>query len=125
MEENQYVKAVSKLNTLTREGKLIWKRGNLPIEYKNNEQEKYGVAYICEYENKRLRIYTKDIKVELFPNIFNQTYRWENVIVLEIIDLQGATLWSFPNVPGLNDLNNSIKFQVSGAKDLLDSLTGK
>ncbi len=44
---------------------------------------------------------------------------------LEIIDDAGNNLWTFPNVSGLSDLYDAVRYRVAGVKGIIDSVLGE
>jgi hypothetical protein len=47
---------------------------------------------------------------------------WESETILEIINEKGKTLWTFPDVTGLDDLLDTVEYQAAGVRDFLDEM---
>lgn len=142
MEENfdRELEAILKLIKLTQQGVLKWSATKPWGELVENEVTKYTNVFFCDYENKRLRIFTekkrKDkpsgieagIEAITSQSIFSvsRTYPyWVENLVLEVTNQNGQSLWRFPNKPATSDLLSAVKYSAAGVKDLLDSLLSK
>jgi len=95
-ESEKLIDAIVRLIKGTQEGKIPW-----TLEKSSN-----AVRYIAEYKGRWLRLYALEYD---YPN-------------LEIIDNSGTTLWTFPQVSGLNDLLSSVRYQTADVKTLLDEI---
>jgi len=129
-EKDKYIEAIGKLISLTRTGKLKWEAGT-PDEIKGKKPEDFvNFVFKTFLKEKYLRIYEKKFrepKISLaafynFGSMKNEDYRWAKKIFLEIIDIEGNPIWTFPAEDILNDLLRTIKYKVSGAEDLISSL---
>ena len=90
------------------------------------------ITFITRYKNKILGLYERRSKIETMPtgslglisaSIFNIIpSNWNTGVVLEFIDEKGNNIWTFPDVKGLRDLLNSVKYQIAGVDDFLNDL---
>lgn len=95
-ETEKLIDAIVRLIKGTQEGKITW----------CVEGPSKTVRYIADYKGRRLRLYEI---LHSYPD-------------LEIIDDNGTTLWTFPQVSGLNDLLSSVRYQTADVKSLLDDI---
>lgn len=122
---DKWIEAIAKLTKMTQDNTLIWRSGEVPDYLKNVETVKVGIVYITKYKNKILRIYEKKAKEYTTGSSFFGMERgpvWNEYIILDFADPSGASLWTFPDVQGVNGLLASVRFQVAGVKDFLKDL---
>lgn len=133
------LEAILKLIKLTQEGNLKWRATKPWGELVENETTRYANVFFCDYEGKRLRIFTekkrkdKPLGIEAsfaamaaMASGINTTYpHWVENLILEITNQDGQSLWRFPNKPATSDLLSAVKYSAAGVKDLLDSLLTK
>jgi hypothetical protein len=131
------LEAILKLIELTQDGSLHWAPAQQTGDLFDTDSIKYTNIMQCIYEGKCLRIYTEK-KLKEKPNnrlglslsdllsIEDQSYPyWYEKSVLEICNEKGQSLWRFGYKPAIRDLLNAVKYQVSGVKELLDSILKK
>ena len=130
--KDKNIEAIAKIISLTRDGKLEW-RSIDPSEVSNqNVEEKISSVFVTQYKDKILRVYSRKYKGPsmdvTFSNLFLSTeakskeMRWYGEVVLELINNSGISIWTFPKEDILKDLLTVIKYKVSGADDLINSL---
>ena len=129
--EDIYLTAISKIISLTRDDKLIWKAIPPSEVPKKSDSDIIESAYITKYKNKLLRIYKRRYKgktmagqlnVLLNPTNLSTDWRWYYEIILDLPDEEGNSLWEFPKEEILEDLLRTIKFKTSGADQLIKEL---
>jgi hypothetical protein len=131
-EQNKWADAVAKLIKLTQDDELKW-RTAAPSESRIDSTENLqGAIYIAEQAKSTLRLYKLRFKEEadfmsgltsiLRVPAKQPAYVWVDVVRLELIDLLGTTLFTFPGVSGLKDLYSSVSYQVAGVEELLNEL---
>lgn len=131
-EKDKMLDAVVKLINLTQDGKLKW-RTIKPRQSLNRDNESVvDLVYTTDYKSKKLGLYENKYRVETppsgslsgsFGNIFGVTYpHWNSIVILEFIDSAGNNLWTFPDVQGLSDLLKTVRYQIAGINEFLDSL---
>lgn len=120
--------AVYKLNKITAENILRWERSDIIDILKTKTTDVILGVYTTNYKNKKLRIYKKRYEVlkhsllSLTGSI-GPTKEYETVVILELIDNDGNSLYSIDaSNEALDDLYESVRYQSSGAKDLIDDL---
>ena len=139
-EKNKWIEAISKLIKLTQEGKLEW-RAPLEMEFPESKTdtdiENIYSIFITTYKNKSLRIYKRKFLVRGFGltskklrdlYAFSKSLdspneaEWHAKVILEMIDINGKALWTFPDEKILNDLLIAVEYQVSGVKEFLTAI---
>lgn len=125
------IEAIAKIIELTRNNKIVWKSVNSE-KVPSSSEEIISYVFTSKYNEKILRIYDrsylKTVYQDLtFSDILKNNERKSerkrlSEVVLEITNISGESLWKFPPNPILKDLLKSIKFKVSGADDLINSL---
>ena len=133
-ENEQFIDAVVKLIKLTQQGTLRWSAQKPRDSLNRDSGVIVDVVYIADYGVKRLGLYESRYKVEAaasgslsaafdWRGMLGVSYPyWTSKVILEIIDDTGKSLWTFPDVSGLGDLLNAVKYQVAGVKGLLDNI---
>jgi hypothetical protein len=126
-EKNKWVDAVAKLISLTQEGDLKWTVQEPPPSFSKRPNSRVEVVFTTKYGEKNLRLYEKRVQEEVID--FNEfemrmvpTVVWKKIAVLEFIDADDNSLWSFPDVEALNDLVSAVQYQVAGVKEFLTEL---
>ncbi len=131
-EKNKWIDATARLLRLTQEARLIWE-SHTPPDYLNAQSDKrVDVVYESKYNDRKLRLYELRYKVEKPYNfgitsassIFDQRDYpyWASTTVLELLDQYGLSPWAFPKTQVLDDLLESVRYQVSGVKDFMDEI---
>jgi|ERR1700686_748407 len=126
---NKWIDATAKLIELTQEGTLKWAAEEPPEWFSKRPNQRVEVVFETDFKGKLLRLYEKGFQQEEVDiNFYGQaepTVEWRTKVVLEFIDNNGNTLWSFPYVSALNDLMSAVKFQAAGVKDFLREILGE
>lgn len=121
--QNKWVELVSKLNEQTQDGIIAW----VPDGATSDPMIRYShviEAYKASYKDKGFRLIKISPQTLRFGGVFEPQVK--STFQLEIIDQDGKTLWKVPEVVGLKDLFESIKYQLSNVKQLIDDfLTDK
>jgi len=131
-EIDKIINAIVKLNNLTQDGKIKWRTIQPRPSLNRDKDSIVDLVYTAKYNNKRLGLYENKFKVENAPyaslsgsldSIFGSVKypHWQTRVVLEFIDEDGNNLWTFPEVQGLNDLLSTVKYQIAGVDEFLDS----
>lgn len=133
-EKNKWIDATARLLMLTQEARLIWDP-NKPPDYLNSQADhRVDVVYKTRYKDKTLRLYELRYKVEK-PDLnsaassaasifdYQREYPyWTKRTVLELLDQDGLSPWAFPQTAVLDDLLESVRYQVSGVKNFMDEI---
>jgi hypothetical protein len=127
--ENEWLRVVATLTKLTEQGKLEWKSAAAHEALKNEPNSKIEAVYLCEYKNKRLRLYAEVVKVDVDPMLRigpfrNKASYYERQIILQMGDKSAHGWYTVSNVDPytLEDLLESVKYRVLGVEDFLDDI---
>ena len=131
-EENKWIEAISKLIKLTQKGKLEWIQAeNQYVPELKTENEKIYSVFHCYYKGKNLRIskrtylstvYNLKSAVQVGLGLRKKETEWVTKVFLEMIDMAGKALWTFPDEEILNDLLAAVEYQVAGVKEFLTDI---
>jgi len=121
MDHNKkWVDVVAKLNEMTQSGKLEWRRLRPPeISASDNYID---MIYTAPYKDRYISLYDKKVEDVEDYSQYGETFFWVRKIVLAISDAEGYPIWEFPHVHGIEDLFNSVSYQVADVKGFLDDL---
>jgi hypothetical protein len=117
-EQDKFVALVARLNELTQEGKLKWSAVYNPEELGLGTDKKVKLVFQTFYKNKTLRIYHEDFKTWYEED----RYVWASRIVLTFVDIGAQSIWEFPNVAGLGDLYESVRYQQAGVDEFINDV---
>lgn len=118
--KSRWLDAITHLIALTQQGKLKWRHASQSEMPRHDESE--SAVLISEFNNRKLRLYLRRIETPPPPETMIRLQplpRWSRMTVLEFIDDNGGSLWSFPSIVGLGDLLEVAQYQVSGVRDFL------
>ena len=125
-EKNRWVDAVTRMIELTQQGKLQWSVEYIPA---SDDGDRTIVAFLTRYKDKVIRLYRGRVRVEYDSNTLTREAifprglpTWTTKIVLEFVNNEGETLWTFPEVDALSDLLSAVQYQVAGVGDFLDEI---
>lgn len=128
--KDKNIEAIAKIISLTRKDKLVWVSVD-PSEVSNQNEDIISSVFVTKYKDKTLRLYQRKYKgpsltsgIGMFfkADIKPKEMRWYSEVVLELINKSGHSLWAFPKEGILKDLLKVIKYKISGADDLINSL---
>jgi hypothetical protein len=102
------VDAISKLNDLTRRKAIVWastgeREGSAPNQLSYSAPYEGRTLRITECDNRRARILYTHPSSPHAPALYK----------LEIVDVEGNSLYEFPNVQGVSELFASVRAQQS------------
>ena len=123
-DKNQWIEAIAKLIKLTQEKKITWDTASdANREYLPKDADLFaGSAFITEYAGRRLRLYTLFERIETTAYLFTKKPPLISRQVLEFIDDDARTLWTFPDTEAHKDLMAAVEFQVAGVNEFLADL---
>ena len=117
-EENKFIKAVTKLIELTQEGSVRWTVSRDNRNIIQGTENVVELSYTTTYEGQRLRLY--ELK---YKDYFDQDqYVWATTVVLEMIDNEENTVWSFPYNRAIADLLEAAQYQTAGVDEFINRL---
>jgi hypothetical protein len=126
-ERDIWAEFIEKLDELTRDGILQWTSKRPPEILRNDPTKLVSIVFETEYKDRRLRLYEEKVNVgrpiidPLYTLTGKESSPWRDDIVLEILDKNGAS-WEFPEIDGLRDLLESVKFEVAGVNEYIEAV---
>lgn len=117
-DENKFIKVIARLNALTQERKLIWESLFDPESLSLGRDKRVNSVYQTHYKNKALRIYEENYKAWYDED----RYTWASKVVLAFVDRNDQNAWEFPELPGLWDLLESVKYQETKVDVFVDEI---
>ena len=123
--KDKLVEAVAKLIQLTQENKIKWSSDEPPDNLKGDANDYVETIFLTKHENKNLRLYERMYKVEVAPMLqvlSSYNSHWKSEVNLEILDSAHNNIWTFPLVTPLNDLLESVRYQVADVNDFIEGL---
>jgi len=117
VKRDKIIEAIAKIIELTRANILSWDAVNSTAVKEKNSNDIISSVFSTLYREKKLRIFKRQ-----YLSHYQGSIDWFEEVVLEIVDTQTSSLWTFPKEAIINDLLRTIKFKKSGADDFIDSL---
>jgi len=126
-EKNKIIDAVAKIIKDTQDGVMKWK--SVPEHVvRAYPDDIIDSVFVSDYKGQRLRIHVRSFKSTPRPDLKSfggfdaDQSKWKSLVVLELVDGLGNTLWNFPSVDLLNDLLASVQYQIAGVEKYLDDI---
>lgn len=129
-ERDIWIELIRKLRELTESGKLRWHAirpdEGIPVDPKR----RISTAFESEYKDHKLRLYEASTERSYEDGLRKALARgkplwpesrWQDYAVLELVDENGAA-WEFPNIDGLDNLLETVKFQAAGVKEFIKAV---
>jgi hypothetical protein len=118
-EQDKFVSVIAKLNELTQEGKLTWSKEHFPENLNLGKDRPVKLVFSAFFRNKTLRIYAEEYKYWYEED----RYEWDSRIVLAFVDdITSQNIWEFPQVAGLADLYESVRYQEADVDQFIDEI---
>jgi hypothetical protein len=111
---DQWVEAVAKLTKLTQDGELVWNAESL-----SDAEGVIGPTYKAWYGDKILRLQMRGVMAK------KRSWEgegWQELPMLEFVDSNDKTLWTFPTLDAIQHLYGAVQYQTAGVRDFLDDL---
>jgi hypothetical protein len=121
LKQDDFVRAVVKLNELTRSHVVKWTRSNSPLGGPQSGvpaslELKSSISFQAVHEGRILRITQYEY---VSPAWKTGTYKY----ILEMMNQEGRTAFEFPDVAGISDLFRSVQTQELDIEEFIKSLT--
>ncbi len=116
--DRKIVSLTSKLNRLTQEGVLKWRRMNPPEDLTVGTDEIVTKFYATEYEGRNLGIYEERYRDHGAPY-------WDNRPVLALFTKNWQKEWEFPQVAGTWELMRSVEYQLADVDSFITKILGE
>lgn len=138
-QKDKWIKVLTKLIKKTQEKEIEWDISRSPKNISLTEEAYVEAVFTSPYKEDRfLRLYKKHFKstryvdpmgalasgsiAQVLGKKQTESY-WTDRVHLEMVDSDDNILFEFPSKQSLlNDLLNSVKYQVSGVSDLISDL---
>ena len=124
-ETDKWIQLISKLRELTASGSLRWHSVRLIEGMPNDLNRKIATLFESNYKGHNLRLYELSFDTgtehSSAVDLLAAVTRWQSNPVLELVDENGSA-WQFPNIKGLEDLLETVKFQAAGIKDFIEAV---
>ena len=116
--EKKYLKLVSKLNRLTKEDKLSWKKSSPPAALRNGVDTIWVDFYTTYYADIKLGI--GEARYKSYSEYDDQFY-WDQTIVLALLDDEDLQ-YEFPKIEGSWNLLETVRYNWADVESTIDHL---
>lgn len=108
--KNDFSKVISKLNRLTQEGVVTWRRTDPPKSIMTGTDDHIFNFYLAKYKGKYIGLYE-----ERYQNYSMDldNYYWAKRTVLALFSPSLEKEWEFPVLAGTEELKESVQYQVA------------
>lgn len=116
---DKWVQLVSDLIERTQSRKIKWS------SYIPKDSPRVRVVYRAVHKDKGLRLYRREEvsgELAVFASVLHSA---REALILEVVDAQQNSLWTFPEVSVLADLYEAVRYQVAGIDEFLVDLLAK
>jgi hypothetical protein len=130
--KNQLIEAIAKLIKLTQEGRIMWQAADKTGLPSDTDISRSDSVYTAVYRNQRLRIYRSLTRMRrddtaawlrsMSKPELGSSYTWIHSVVLQFVDDDGRTKWTFPRNDALSDLLTAVQYQSAGVGEFINSL---
>lgn len=117
-EKDKFVRIVAHLNQLTQENTLKWSSVSNPDDLDLGRDKSVGAVFETTYKNKKLRVYEEQYKYWTDEDSFS----WSTRIVLAFVGSSDNNSWEFPNIAGLYDLLESVRYQSADVDNFINDI---
>ncbi len=125
------VEIIGQLNKLTQENKISWRSATKEAVSRHNDDARIQACYEAKYKGNTLRLTRMQTKryqriediafaypLRLMHTMHRdkktgQEFYWDNHLILELVDPEGAIVWSPKYVSILEGLLTSVQHQVT------------
>jgi hypothetical protein len=118
--EDKYTKLVVKLNRLTKEDKLSWRKSKPPAALSEGVDTSWVDFYTTCYADTELGI--GEARYREYSNMDDEYY-WLQRVVLALLDGKDL-LYEFPKIEGLWNLLETIRYNLADVESTVDHLIG-
>jgi len=127
-ERDIWIEFVGKLKELTESDKLRWHSVRPTEVPQRDPNRKVSMVFEAKYKDRTLRLYEENHNLERLPVsdalarlLGREHTSWQVYIVLELVD-ENEAAWEFPNIEGLEDLLESVKYQVTRVNEYIEAV---
>lgn len=116
---DKYTKLISKLNRLTKEEKIDWKKSKPPLALRAGVDDVWVDFYNTWYANTHIGI--GESRYQNYAEDFDKFY-WSERIVWALLDDSGELEYEFPKAEGLWNLLETIRRELADVDSKIDHL---
>ncbi len=117
----KFISVVSRLNRLTQEGELTWRRMDPPTDLTAGTGDVVTAFYGTKFEGRNLGIY--EIRYKAWdPD--RDTVFWANNAAVALFTDNWEKEWTFPYVAGIDELMRSVEYQNANVDTFISKLLG-
>jgi len=118
--DKEIIQVITKLNRLTQEGKIQWKRMKPPANLITGTDVKIFDFYGTKYKGRNIGLYEERYQ-GYDDDFFYGTY-WTDRLVLAFFSENWGKEWEFPKSTGIYELLTSIKYEVADVDTFMDEI---
>lgn len=118
MSDKKWVALVVKLNQLTREGKLVWRSCPAPPSLYAPTHDAVQSFHVTDFNGKKIGIYeVRRLSLDDYHDRRFAVSRAAMALFNDSMELE----YELPNVAGIGDLLDTVRYYTAGVRDWLDS----
>lgn len=126
------IDVVAQIIRLTQEDKIRWSLGGPDSIGVGYAEDRVEAVFFADYKGTRLKLVSianKDyfselasaLKAPRLPSVSREPI-YHRASVLELLDERGKSVWWFPQLDMLEDLERAVRYQVANIKGFVDSI---
>ena len=115
--DKKIISVISKLNRLTQEGKIEWKRIHPPENLTLGTDEKIVDFFATSYKDRKIGLYEE--RYQAYDGDYDQSY-WTSRWILAFFSGSWDLDWVFPHKPGIFELLESVRYKITGVDEIID-----
>lgn len=113
----QTAEIIDKLIELTQHNQIKWE-SQVPVPPMVGPDTRVDMAYMVNHLGRNIRVYHQHFKYYLDE----EKYVWDEQMIVEFIDVNGASLGRLPRTPNAWELLKAIQFQNPQINSFYDDL---
>ncbi|MCI0693302.1 hypothetical protein L0337_15020 [candidate division KSB1 bacterium] len=117
----KFISVISKLNRLTQEGELKWRRMDPPAGLTSATDDFVTAFYGTKYEGRNLGIY--EVRYKAYDPDHDRVY-WDNSAIVALFTENWQKEWEFPQVAGIWELMRSVEYQMANVDGFVSKILG-
>lgn len=117
----KFISVVSRLNRLTQEGHLKWRRMDIPTNLTVGTDDVVTSFYGTKFEGHNVGIF--EIRYKAYNPDLDKVY-WTNNAAIALFTENWEKEWTFPYVAGIDELMRSVEYQNANVDTFISKLLG-
>ncbi|AKS65908.1 hypothetical protein NJ8700_11105 [Aggregatibacter aphrophilus NJ8700] len=111
------IRVIDKLIELTQHNKLNWSEVR-PRSYMLSPGENVDIIYRAQYQQVYINVYKRR-----FRYYYDDTdYSWDDEVIVELVNEDGASLSRLPDTPNASELLSSIQYQSQAVQSFYNNI---